>query len=298
MLGIFVDILVPVFLVVGAGFVLARTVGIKPEGLATLAYWVLGPVFIFDILSGADLEAGEVARIVAATVAAVAAVGVLAGVAGRMVGSSRSLTSATVLSSIHGNVGNFGLAIVAFALGEGALPIAGIVMVTINTVGILIGVGLATSREHHLGRAAWRALTTPLALAVVPALMVNMSNIELPLWFDRPVSLVAAAMIPVMLLTLGVQLAGMEKVMPSTKVGIPIAMKLIVNPVAAFVAVVVLGLTGTAADVVVLQAAMPAAVFTSLIALEHDLEPDFVTSVLLSGTLVSALTIPVVIALI
>lgn len=33
-----------------------------------------------------------------------------------------------------------------------------------------------------------------------------------------------------------------------------------------------------AGQVLILQMAMPAAVFTSLIALEHDMEPDFVTS--------------------
>jgi len=48
---------------------------------------------------------------------------------------------------------------------------------------------------------------------------------------------------------------------------------------------------------VVLQAAMPAAVFTSLIAIEHRLEADYVTSVVLLGTLLSALTLPVVITL-
>lgn len=40
-----------------------------------------------------------------------------------------------------------------------------------------------------------------------------------------------------------------------------------------------------AGQVLILQMAMPAAVFTSLIALEHDMEPDFVTSVVLIGTL-------------
>lgn len=58
-----------------------------------------------------------------------------------------------------------------------------------------------------------------------------------------------------------------------------------------------MALAGVAADVVILQAAMPAAVFTSLIALEHDLEADFVTSVVLVGTLTSAVTLPVVISL-
>ncbi len=298
MLGIFVDILVPVFLVVGAGFALARTVEVKPQGLATLAYWVLGPVFIFEILSKADIAAGEIAKIVAATVISMTVVGVLAALVGRLTGSTRSVTSATVLSSIHGNVGNFGLAIVVFALGDGALPIAGIVMVTINTLGILTGVGLATSREHNFGQAAWRALTTPLALAVIPALVVNVSNIDLPLWFDRPVTLIAAAMIPVMLLTLGVQLSEMEKVLPPAKAAAPIGLKLVVNPLVAVAVVAMVGLAGRSADVVVIQSAMPSAVFTSLIALEHDLEPDFVTGVLLAGTLLSAFTIPIVLALI
>ena len=47
----------------------------------------------------------------------------------------------------------------------------------------------------------------------------------------------------------------------------------------------------------ILQFAMPPAVFTALIALEHDLAPDLVTTTVLAGTLASVLTLPVVIAL-
>lgn len=214
MLGIFVDILVPVFLVLGIGFAIARMVGATPQTLATLAYWVLGPIFIFDILSNADLEAGDVARIVASTALAMLVVAAIAAAVGGLFGTGRSITSASILTSIHGNVGNFGLAITAFALGDEVLPIAGIVMVTINTLGILTGVGLASSRTETLLGAARRALLTPLALAVIPALLVNVTNTDLPIWIDRPVSLIAPAMIPVMLLTLGIQLAGMEKSLP------------------------------------------------------------------------------------
>jgi hypothetical protein len=42
---------------------------------------------------------------------------------------------------------------------------------------------------------------------------------------------------------------------------------------------------------------MPPAVLTAVIALEHDLEPDLVTTTVLVGTLGSIVTIPVVIAL-
>lgn len=298
MLGIFVEILVPVFIVVGIGFVVARLVGAKPQTPATLAYWVLGPIFVFDILSTASLEAGDVAKIVGATALTMVVVGSVAAGAGVLTGARPSVTAATVITSIHGNAGNFGLAICAFAFGDEVLPIAGIVMVTINTLGILTGVGLATARTSPWWKAARTALLTPLALAVVPALMVNLSNVDLPIWIDRPVSLVAAALIPVMLLTLGIQLANMKRVAIAAPVLTPLALKLTAAPIAAFGAVTMLALGGVAGDVVVLQAAMPSAVFTSLIALEHDLEADFVTTVVLVGTLLSAVTIPVVIALI
>ena len=297
MLGIFVETLVPVFLVVGTGFVIARTIGGKPETLATLAYWVLGPAFVFDILSTASLDAGDVARVVGATAIAMGIVAAAAVGAGIVTGTSRSVTSASILTSIYGNVGNFGLAITVFALGSRALPLAGLVLVTVNALGILIGVGLATSRTDPWWRAARRALTTPLVVAVLPSLLVNAFDVEVPVWVDRPVALVAAAFIPVMLLTLGIQLAGMRRIIPSAATAVPIVLKLAVAPMAALAAVTLVDLSGLAGDVVILQAAMPAAVFTSLVALEHDLEADFVTSVVLLGTLVSVLTIPVVISL-
>lgn len=295
MLQVLVDVLVPVFAIVGIGFLVARAIGIQPPALATLSYWILGPAFIFDVLATADLDPGVVGRVVAATALTMAVVGAVAAIVERAMGSGLSEVAATVLTSIYGNVGNFGLAISAFALGAAVLPIAGIVLVTVNTLGILIGVGMANARRGSIMRAAGKAMLSPLAMAVVPALVVNLSNIELPVWFDRPVSLLAAALIPVMLLTLGVQLAQMPRAMPKTRVGIPISAKLVFAPLAAAGFVAFLGLGGAAGDVVILQAAMPAAVFTSLIALEHDLEADYVTSVVLTGTLISAVTLPIVI---
>lgn len=297
MLQVLIDVLGPVFLIVGIGFVIARTVGAKPQALATLSYWVLGPAFIFDVLATADLDPGIVGRVVGATVLSMIIVGLLAAGLVRMTGHGSSMMAATVLTSIYGNVGNFGLAISVFALGADVLAIAGIVLVTVNTTGILIGVGLATIRHRSKIRAIGMAVTSPLALAVAPALLVNLTDATLPVWLDRPVSLLAAALIPVMLLTLGLQLAGMRRTAPRRVGAIPVGLKLIVTPLVATLAVTLVGLEGTASDVVVLQAAMPAAVFTSLIALEHDLEADFVTSVVLTGTLASAVTLPIVISL-
>jgi len=297
-LRVLADVLVPVYLVVGVGLVVGRAARLDHRPLATLAYWVLGPAFIFDVLASAELDPAVVGRVVAASLAVVVAIGVAATALSRLFGLPYGLGAASVLTSVHGNVGNFGLAVCAFAFGEEALPIAGIVLVTVNTVGIITGVGLAAFREGSVLSAMARAVASPLALAVIPALVVNVAGIELPLWLDRPVSLLAGALIPVMLLTLGIQLSSMHRSRTSALVTIPIGLKLVVAPALAFAAAALLSLGGLEADVVIVQAAMPAAVFTSLIALEHDLEPDFVTSVVLIGTLASVLTLPLVLSLV
>lgn len=291
------EVLVPVYLIVGVGFAVAKATPIKPESLATLAYWVLGPIFVFDVLADARLEAEVVGKVFAGSFSTLLVVGVVAWAIMRALGIDESRRAATILTSTYGNAGNFGLAICAFALGEDALPIAGIALVTINTTGILIGVGLAERRAGSVWTAARRAVTSPLALAVVPAALVNATGSELPLWLDRPIALVAGALIPVMLLTLGIQIARMPRIVPETLTAIPISLKLVVSPVVALAVIAILGLGGDAAGVVLLQAAMPAAVFTALISMEHDLVPDFTTSVVLTGTLASVVTLPVVLAL-
>ncbi|HEU4321095.1 MAG TPA: AEC family transporter [Acidimicrobiia bacterium] len=297
MVGVLVNVLVPVFGIVAVGFVVARVIGAETRTLATLSYWILGPVFIFEILSTARLSPDVVLKIVVASLATMVVVGVIAYGLMRPFGATFSVGAATVLTATHGNVGNFGLAICAFAFGDEVLPIAGIVMVAVNTLGILVGVGLASVRNGSLLRAVGTAVGSPLALAVIPALWVNLTDATLPLWLARPVSLLAAAMIPVMLLTLGIQLAGMQARLPSPRLVVPVSLKLVAAPLVAVGFVTLLTLDGDPGRVVVLQAAMPAAVFTSLIALEHDLEADYVTSVVLVGTLLSAVTLPVVISL-
>jgi len=295
---IFVDVLTPVFVIVGVGYLVAGRMKVDAGTLSKLAYWILGPAFIFDVLAGTDLQGDVVVRVVLVSLATMLVIGVAAIGLARAMGRSRSQTSATMLTSVHGNVGNFGLAITAFAFGDQALPLAGIVMVTVNTAGILVGVAAATSRTAGPTVALRTAFLAPMALAVLPAVLVNVSDTTLPVFADRPIGLLADALVPMMLLTLGIQLGQMDRPHVGSIVAVPITAKLVVAPAIAASIVGLVGPSGLAGDVVILQAAMPAAVFTSLVALEHDMEPDLVTTIVLAGTLVSVVTLPVVLTLI
>ncbi len=105
-------------------------------------------------------------------------------------------------------------------------------------------------------------------------------------------------MVPVMLVTLGIQLAGMgrPKLLDGDVILISL-IRLLAGPAFAFVLAAPFGLSGVERGAGIIQASMPAAVLTSLIALEYDLLPDFVTTTVLFSTLLSAVTLTLVLAL-
>ncbi|MEN8041551.1 MAG: AEC family transporter, partial [Actinomycetota bacterium] len=117
LLQILVDILLPVFLIVGAGAVAGRKLDLDAKTLTRLVYWIVAPIFVFDILASADLSAGLVGQLMGATILAMAGAGVVAWLSAKALRRPHSISSAGVLSSVYGNVGNFGLAIVAFTFG-------------------------------------------------------------------------------------------------------------------------------------------------------------------------------------
>mgnify|MGYP001360355305 FL=1 len=288
------DVLAPVAILVGLGAALGPRLHIDVGGLSRLAYNVFGPAFIFAVLAGADLERGVVARLVLAGLAGMASAVALAVLWSRITGAGYELTAATAITSSYGNVGNAGLAIVAFSLGEQALPVAGVLMLTINLTGLVLSVGLAEARSRSPLPALGKALATPMAIAGAISLLVNLSGVDLPVVVDRSIGLLADALIPVMLLTLGMQLAKSGRPTWSNDLGVVLVAKLALAPLVAGLAASALSLGGDFLDAVVIQSAMPPAVFAAVIAIESDLAPDRVTAAVVLTTLLSALTLPVV----
>lgn len=296
--SILLGTLAPVFLLVAVGWIAGTRLALDAQTAARLAYYILGPAFVFDLLANADLDAGVVVRLVVVTTVGTALVGAAGWLLARALGRPGTVAGAFALVAVYANVGNFGLPIVLFELGEEALPLAGVILVVVNLLGFLVGVTVANLSEVHPVRALGRAVRSPLVLAAFPALLVNLLGVELPLPLARPIGLLAQGMIPVLLLTLGLQLARMGRPRVDRDVIAATAVRLLLGPAVMAGAAAVAGLPPAASSVAIVQGAMPAAVFTALIAIEHDLEPELVTTVVLVSTLASAVTLTVVLALV
>jgi predicted permease len=70
------------------------------------------------------------------------------------------------------------------------------------------------------------------------------------------------------------------------------------GPLLSILLAIPFGLFGLERSAGILQASMPPAVLTIIIAMEHDLVPEFVTTALLFGTLASLLSLTVVLSLV
>jgi predicted permease len=191
---------------------------------------------------------------------------------------------------IFPNSGNMGIPLSMFAFGEAGLVAAVAFFATISVYQFTLGIGLAS------GRVALREVaTSPVIWSLALAFALLSFDLRLPAWIANTVEVLAGLVIPLMMLSLGVSIARLKV----TALG-PSVLCAIFRLVAGFgVALAVcalLGLDGPARGAVLIQSAMPAAVFNYLFALRYDNRPGEVAGIVLISTLLSFATLPLLLA--
>jgi predicted permease len=207
------------------------------------------------------------------------------------------LASIFILSTTFMNAGNFGLPFTDFTLGSEGLAWASIFfvtsMLTMNSVGIYI----ATAGAYPPADALRKLITFPAIYAIPLALVIRGMNIDIPLPILRPLELLSDATVPTMLLLLGMQIASNGFPKQKALLAVSTSLRLLLSPLTAWLLALILGLTGVARSAALIEAAMPTAVFTAVLAYEFDLDPSFASSAIFATTLLSPLTLTPLIAL-
>ena len=105
------------------------------------------------------------------------------------------------------------------------------------------------------------------------------------------------AALPLMILILGMQLERATFPKRPGVVTAAVVLSLTVAPLVALSLTWLLGLSGEARQAGMMLASMPSAVITTILALEFDTAPEFVTNVVFLSTVLSPLTLTPLIAL-
>jgi predicted permease len=297
LLTILADDILPIFVVASVGFLLARRLHADVRTLSRITFNALAPCLVFNLLVTSQVSAAEFGRIVAFTVLLVAGIGTVARLVAIPFRLDRPTLAAFLIVVMFSNAGNYGLSVVLFAFGRDVLARAALYFVTSALLMYTVGSVLASSGRVGVKAALKGLLRVPALWGLLAATVVISTGVTLPTALARPVELLGVAAIPSMLLVLGMQFEqGAWPERPGL-VATAAGLALVVSPLLGFLLARLLGLEGIARQAVIVESAMPSAVITTILALEFDVAPRFVTSVVVLTTLASPVTVSLLIAL-
>jgi malate permease and related proteins len=290
---VFVNNLLPILLCAATGFVLGRTMRPDIKSASRMAFHIFSPCLIFISLTQVKITGEEFSKLALFTVAISCIIGGLAFLAGKFFKVERHLLVSLVVASMFVNGGNYGLAATRFAFGEEALARSLVCFVVGTVIIYTMGVLIASMGKLSASKALWQLLKVPAICGLVAAAVVHQTSWHMPIFMERSISLLGDAAIPLMLVILGLQIAE-ARIWPRNRIlliATAAVLQLIISPLISLQLAHWMGLTGPARQAAVLQASMPAAVVTTVLAVQYDLDSALVSGTVVVTTLLSPLTL-------
>ncbi len=293
LLLLLVDVVLPVFAVVAVGGLIGRRFGLSVAPINRVALYGAVPALAFRTLADIEMAWQPALQLVAAYLAFLVVMGATAALlAPGWPGTARR---ALVGASIFGNAANLNLPVALFAFGEAGLERA-LVLYVVTALAVF-GVGpVLLGRAASAAAGVRTALGFPVLWASLAGLAVNAAGLDLPIGATRAVDLLADAAVPVVLLSLGVHMAASRRWRPGARAWAGVGIKLGLGPIVAAAVGLAVGLRGLDLAVLTTLGAMPTAINAAMLAVEFGGEADLVSEAVVTGTALSLLTLPIVLA--
>jgi malate permease and related proteins len=281
-------VLAPVFVIAATGYAWRLTGAPFDMPFVTrIIMYVAGPCLVFTSLSQLTLPLAQFWEMVGAMIVVTLGVAAVSAVLIQILGlPQRSFLPALTL----GNTGNLGLPLCLFAFGQEGLGLAVAIYVT-NSLLQFTFVPLLHTRVSI----ARTLVTTPMLYGAVAGLAVVLTDVSVPTWLANTLGALGNLLIPLMLLALGNTIGGLKAHNLPRALGLGTA-RLVISLVVAVGVSFALGMSGVAQGVLVLQGAMPAAVFSYLFAARYDRDADDIAGIVLVSTLLGAVTLPLLVS--
>ncbi len=308
-------IVLPVMLLVGLGFVIQRRLGLDMPTLIRLNFYVVVPGMVYFAVVDSVLSVADVGMVVGFTLGAMCVWAGLTYTVAALKGVPMDQRRAMLMTSLFYNSGNYGLPVQELAFratplgGTAAMGLQVIVLVTQNLLTFTLGIILTAGRvrDGQWRRSLIHIVKFPPIYALAAALVTvcarkllgesagDAAAILHPIW-DMAV-FAKDGFIVVALVTLGAQLAVVERGDGRGPVATSVLLRLVAGPVVGFTLLKLLSLTGPVAQVLLISTSMPTAVACLLLCMEFDNHPSYVARSVFYSTLLSPITVTLTILL-
>ncbi|WP_417792669.1 AEC family transporter [Terasakiella pusilla] len=278
------SILAPVFVCVGIGYGWSKSGrAFDTPMVTTIVTYFATPSLVFYALSKVELDTSMLWDMGIAALAANVAFAVIGGIILAIFGLPQR---AFLQALTWPNVGNVGLPLCLLAFGDEGLALA-VAFFTVYVV-LQLTVGVAFVSGSFTPKSL---IKMPIIPATILASLFLFTDLTVPEWLFNTTKLVGDLTIPLMLFTLGVSLASLQVGSLKTAFGLSV-LRLGMGFGVGVGLAYILGLSGPAAGVVILQCAMPAAVFCYLFAQLYDQRPQEVAGLVIVSTFMGFVALP------
>lgn len=287
-----IGIILPVFLIVGAGYGYARLRGdsVRADMTAVnrVSMEVLCPLLVFTALAGRDFDLGANGVLILAGGVIALGSGLLAWPVARLLGYD---VRSFVPPMMYNNCGNMGLPLALLAFGASGLPAMIALFMACNLVYFSIGIKILESGRHGRHVSFFKFLSSPMMISMIVGIVFSLAGLSVPAPLFTALKMLGEACIPIMLFALGIRMIDVS--IRCWHIGLVGA---VVCPLAGLaVARVLDGLLALSTQqrgLMYLFAALPPAVFCFMMAEYYKQEPDKVAAIVLMGNLASLVFVP------
>jgi len=292
----------PIFALIVVGYYIGKKFNLDIFTLSKVNFYILIPALIFVKIYEVNLNIGFL-RAVVFTLLFILAQYAVATVVARLLRYEQSKSNAFMNAVTFFNAGNIGLPLITFIFAgtehaEYAVTAQVMIFVTQNLCSFTLGFFGAAKMNMGFTKSLKTILKLPIVYTITLAFIFRSLPFDLQEMFLWPAILYAKqGMVPIALLSLGIQLSLIQMKLKEVDVYVASLMRLCLGPILAYILVLLLGVEGVLAQVILISSAVPTAINTALIALEVNNQPEFATQAVVTSTILSAITLPVVIYL-
>ena len=303
-LTVFAQVLLPILVVVASGYLLQRRLELDLHSVNRLSLYLLSPALIFSALAQSRIEATETIRITAFMTLFVVAIGLVTWLVALVLHLDGIDRAALMLCVMFMNAGNYGLPAARFAFGQEGFDRAVLFFVVQAILAQTLAVYIAGAGHGDRRGGLVQLLKMPQVYAVLAVLAVRLGGLRLDPEGEgilndvfRGVDLVGDAAVPLLLIVLGLQLAETGRISEGPKVALATVLRLGLSVPLAVGLSYALNLDGLSTKLAIMLSSMPTAVNVTILAIEFNVRPRFVSSVVVVSTAASVFSLTLILVL-
>ena len=284
-----IDVIAPVFFVIGIGYYLGKkNPEINTDFITTFAGNVGTPAMIFYTITTTGVTLSVFTEYFIYALIIIGGFS-LVGIIFLLLLKKDFISELPPL--ILPNTGNMGIPICLFAYGTAGLGVASAIASVIILLHFTLGVLLAKKSF------SFKILIKNMPIyGIIVSVIFLYFDWDVPGYLENTTFLLTYATIFLVLMSLGIALSRL-KVVSWTHASILGAVRVIIGPIIGFCFIKFFNLNGFAAGVLLIQSCMPSAILTYLVGSMYSEKKvvDSVASVIVTSTIMSFITIPIVV---